>query len=186
MDWEVETVGLRTDEEPSSRVETRFAIVRKDRPKGHSERVVGVVHKDFKPLQNREGIRIFDSIFGRGKRVYHTGWYLGSGEVVWLLVELPRKIRVLEGDEVVPYALFTNGHNGSIAIDFRLTTVRVVCQNTLSLALNDDVRKTVFIHRLRRLHGFISNQSESEQKKSHAAGTPPKVPQYDLPDLRTG
>ena len=89
LDWEVETVGLRTDEEPSSRVETRFAIVRKDRPKGHSERVVGVVHKDFKPLQNREGIRIFDSIFGRGKRVYHTGGYLGSGEVVWLLAELP-------------------------------------------------------------------------------------------------
>lgn len=58
LDWEVETVGLRTDEEPSSRVETRFAIVRKDRPKGHSERVVGVAHKDFKPLQNREGEKV--------------------------------------------------------------------------------------------------------------------------------
>jgi len=146
LDWEVETVGLRTDEEPSSKVETRFAIVRKDRQKGHAERVVGVAHKDFRPLQNREGIRIFDSIFGRGKRVYHTGGYLGSGEIVWLLAELSRKIRVLKGDEVMPYALFTNSHNGSIAIDFRLTTVRVVCQNTLSLALNDDVRKTVFKH----------------------------------------
>ena len=144
LDWEVETVGLKTDEEPPSKVDTRFAIVRKDIPKGHAERVVGVAHKDFRPLQNREGIRIFDSIFGRGKRVYHTGGYLGVGEAIWLLAELPKKIRVLEGDEVMPYALFTNSHNGSIAIDFRLTTVRVVCQNTLSLALNDDMRKTVF------------------------------------------
>jgi len=35
LDWEVEMVGLRTDEEQPSRVDTRVAIVRKDRPKGH-------------------------------------------------------------------------------------------------------------------------------------------------------
>ena len=46
LDWEVETVGLRTDEEPSSNVGTRFAIVRKDRPKGHSERVVELLGEE--------------------------------------------------------------------------------------------------------------------------------------------
>jgi len=146
LDWEAEMVGLRTDEEPTSEVATRVAIVRKDRPKGHPERVLGVAHKYFKPLQNREGIRIFDSIFGKGKRVYHTGGYLGSGEVVWVLAELPTNIRVMRGDKVKPYALFSNSHNGSIAIDFRLTTVRVVCQNTLSLALEDNNKKTFIKH----------------------------------------
>ena len=43
-----------------------------------------------------------------------------------------------------PYALFTNSHNCSIAIDVRLTTVRVVCRNTLSLALMDKDKKTFF------------------------------------------
>ncbi len=146
LDWDVGMVGLVTDEVPSSVAETRVAIVRKDRSKGHPGRVLGVTHRGFKPLQNRDGIRIFDSIFGRGKRVYHTGGYLGSGEVIWVLAELPKTIRVTKKDEVKPYALFTNSHNGSIAIDFRLTTIRVVCQNTLSLALDDKDKKTFFKH----------------------------------------
>ncbi len=146
LDWEVGMVPLRTDEDPPSTVDTRVAVVRKDRPKGHPERVVGVTHKWFNPLQNREGIRIFDAIFGKGNRVYHTGGYLGCGEVIWVMAELPRHIQVREGDKIKPYALFTNSHNGSIAIDFRLTTIRVVCQNTLSLALRDKNRKTFFKH----------------------------------------
>ena len=144
LDWEVGGARLMTDEEPPSPVRTRFAIVRKDRPKGHPGRVLGVAHREFNPLQNREGIRIFDSIFGRGKKVYHTGGYLGFGEVIWLLAALPKNIFVTPGDRVNTYALFTNSHNGTIAVDFRLTTVRVVCQNTLCLALNKSNKKDVF------------------------------------------
>ncbi len=144
LDWEVEGAPLMTNEEPPSPVRTRFAIVRKDRPRGHPGRVLGVAHREFNPLQNREGIRIFDSIFGRGKGVYHTGGYLGFGEVIWLLAELPKSIFVTPKDRVNTYALFTNSHNGTIAVDFRLTTVRVVCQNTLCLALNKSNKKDVF------------------------------------------
>lgn len=156
LDWEVEMVALKTAEGPPSKVDNRVAIVRKDRPKGDPGRVIGVTHKGFKPLQNREGTRIFDSIFGKGKKVYHTGGYLGKGEVIWLLTKLPGNILVGKEDSVKPYALFTNSHNGSIAIDVRLTTVRVVCQNTLSLALMDKDKKTFFKHAhqgdYRRLH----------------------------------
>ncbi|MCU0597518.1 MAG: DUF932 domain-containing protein [Desulfobacterota bacterium] len=144
LGWEVEAVGLSTDEEPPSPVRTRFAMVRKDRPRGHPGRVLGVAHKEFNPLQNREGIRIFDSVFGKGKRVYHTGGYLGFGEVIWLLAELPKNIFVTPADRVNTYALFTNSHNGTIAVDFRLTTVRVVCRNTLCLALKGSNTKDVF------------------------------------------
>ncbi|MBT7715390.1 MAG: DUF932 domain-containing protein [Deltaproteobacteria bacterium] len=146
LDWEVGMVPLKTAEDPPSMVDSRVAIVRKDRPKGEQGRVIGVTHKGFKPLQNREGLRIFDSIFGKGKKAYHTGGYLGRGEVIWLLAGLPGNIVVGKKDTVKPYALFTNSHNGSIAIDVRLTTVRVVCQNTLSLALMDKDKKTFFKH----------------------------------------
>jgi phage/plasmid-like protein (TIGR03299 family) len=144
LDWDVGIAPICTDEEPPSPVKTRLAIVRQDRPKGHPRRVLGVAHKGFKPLQNRRGIEIFDSIFGKGKRVYHTGGYLGTGEVVWVMAELPKNIRVTDKDQVKTYSLFTNSHNGSIAIDFRLTTVRVVCQNTLSLALKEKDNRTFF------------------------------------------
>jgi hypothetical protein len=56
--------------------------------------------------------------------------------VVWLLACLPKDIRVGNDDAVEPYLLFSNSHDGSQAIDVRLTTVRVVCRNTLSFALN--------------------------------------------------
>jgi len=57
------------------------------------------------------------------------------GGVVWLLAEVPKDMQVTKGGRVKQYALFSNSHNGSYDIDFRLTTVRVVCKNTLFSAL---------------------------------------------------
>ncbi len=144
LNWEVGFAPLQTDEEPPSPVGRRVAIVRKDRGPGTRARVLGIVHPGFRPFQNREGVRIFDALLGQGRAIYHTGGYLGDGEVIWLLARLPDEIRVRENDLVEPYMLFTNSHNGSIAIDFRLTTVRVVCQNTLSLALTKRPGKAAF------------------------------------------
>jgi hypothetical protein len=115
LDWKVGMVPLCTDESPSSPVTSRLAIVRQDRPNGHPERVLGVAHKGFRPLQNRKGIKIFDSIFGKGRRVYHTGGYLGAGEVVWVMAELPKNITVTGNDQVKTYSLFTNSHNPQVA-----------------------------------------------------------------------
>lgn len=138
LDWEVEKVPLRTDEEPSSPVSRRVAIVRKDRDPGDAERVIGVAHPGFTPLQNRVGAKIFDDLIGGGNRIYHTGGYLGRGEVVWLLARIGGSMEIARGDAVNPYLLFANSHDGSKAIHMRLTTIRVVCQNTLALAMKED------------------------------------------------
>lgn len=146
LDWEVELFPIVTSEQPASPITKRKAVVRRDRKPGDPSRVLGVVHPGFKPLQNRDGAKIFDSLIGHGKRIYHTGGYLGDGEVVWLLAKLPAEIKIAENDVVEPYMLFTNSHDGSIAVDFRLTTVRVVCQNTLSIALRGKEQSLVFKH----------------------------------------
>ena len=148
LDWKVEMVPLMTGDYPPSPVHSRMAVVRTDRQPGDAHRVVGVVHPGFKPLQNREGALLFDSLFGKGRKVYHTGGYLGQGEVVWLLARLPDNIKVQGEDVLETYLLFSNSHDGSHAIDIRLTTVRVVCQNTLSMALNSGAKKHIF----RRAH----------------------------------
>lgn len=135
LDWTVAKRPIVPAGEPDSRISHRVAVVRTDRLPGQAGRVVGVVHPGFRPLQNREGAEIFDSLLGQGKPIYHTGGYLRHGEVIWLLARLPREIRLNGEDVMEPYLLFTNSHDGSVAIDIRLTTVRVVCQNTLSLAL---------------------------------------------------
>ena len=146
--WRVDKVDLETKEVPSASVLMRKAIVRLDRPKGDKRRVLGVAHRGFAPLQNEDGALLFDAIFGQGRPVYHTGGYLKNGEVVWLLAKIDRPLEITPGDVVQPYALYTNSHDGSVAIHMRLTTVRVVCQNTLVLALSEKR----FGHAFRRSH----------------------------------
>lgn len=136
LDWKVDTMPLVPAGEPNTAISHRVAVVREDRQPGETGRVVGVVHPGFQPLQNRQGAMMFDALLGQGERVYHTGGYLKNGEVIWLMAKLPGEIRVRGDDVLETYLLFTNSHDGSIGIDIRLTTVRVVCQNTLSMALH--------------------------------------------------
>jgi len=135
LNWEVGDMDLMTSDAPPSPVPRRKAIVRLDRPPGDERRVLGVAHRGFEPIQNRDGALLFDAIFGQNRAVYHTGGYLRNGEVVWLLARIDRPLEIVPGDIVQPYALMANSHDGSMAFNIRLTTVRVVCQNTLALAM---------------------------------------------------
>lgn len=174
LDWEVELLPLAVAGEPESSAQHRRAVVRKDRKPGEVGRVIGVVHPGFTPLQNRAGAAMFDALLGQGQPIYHTGGYLKNGELVWLLAKLPRDIQVRGDDVVQTYLLFSNSHDGSSAIDIRLTTVRVVCQNTLSLALDKasvgkvfrrahDGRYKVLKDEARAFFEFSMKQSEEAQ-----------------------
>jgi phage/plasmid-like protein (TIGR03299 family) len=160
LDWTVGRVPIVPVNEPQTQIPHRVAIVRQDRQPGDSGRVVGVVHPGFEPLQNREGAMIFDALMGQGKPIYHTGGYLKNGEVIWLLAKMPGDIRVRGDDVLDTYLLFTNSHDGSVAIDIRLTTVRVVCQNTLSMALHKNTAGKVF----RRAHSGSYDLIKEEAK----------------------
>ncbi len=160
LDWEVGKVDLMTRDDPPSPVRQRQALVRLDLPSGHEDRVLGVAYRGFKPVQNRDGAMLFDAIFGQGKPVYHTGGYLGKGEKVWLLARIDQPKEVAPGDIVTPYALFANSHDGSLAFHIRLTTIRVVCQNTLSIALYEKNLGRQF----RRAHqGSIRDHAQAAQ-----------------------
>lgn len=127
LDWRVDEVNLVTADYPPSPVARRKALVRSDRLPGDRRRVLGVAHLGFKPIQNRDAGMLFDAIFGQGERVYHTGGYLGHGEVVWLLAKIDKTLEIAGDDIVQPYALMANSHDGSMAFNIRLTTIRVVC-----------------------------------------------------------
>lgn len=139
LNWQVDKVDLLTADDPPSPVARRMALVRSDRAPGDNRRVLGVAHRGFKPIQNRDAGMLFDAIFGQGKRVYHTGGYLGDGEVVWLLARIDKTLRIAGDDVVQPYALMANSHDGSMAFNIRLTTVRVVCANTLGMAMKERI-----------------------------------------------
>ena len=144
LNWTVSMQPLVLAGEHQSAVPQRQAIVRDDVLPGQPGRVLGAVHPNFKVLQNRDGAALFDSLFGKGAAVYHTGGYLKKGEVVWLMAKLPKSIVLPGEDKLDTYLLFSNSHDGTLPIDIRLTTVRVVCNNTLTLALRKKDQSHVF------------------------------------------
>jgi len=77
-----------------------------------------------------------------------------------LLAKIDKKLRIGKDDIVQPYTLFANSHDGSMAFNIRLTTIRVVCQNTLSIAL----RENKFGKQFRRAHqGTLRDHAEAAQ-----------------------
>lgn len=129
LDWTVavEPMALKLD---GIDVPNHFAVVRQDR-----RAVLGVVGNRFEPLQNGEAFESFDVVFGKEAAIYETCGSLGVGEKVWLLARLPGTFEVVGGDVVVKYVLLAMGHDGSMSIKVGKTAIRVVCQNTLNLAL---------------------------------------------------
>lgn len=97
---------------------------------------LGMVGSEYTPIQHNTGFQMIDALVASTDGAhYETAGALGKGEVVWGLAALNIAIHVGD-DEHQEYLLFSTSHDGSHAHDYRLTGVRVVCQNTLSLALS--------------------------------------------------
>ncbi len=94
---------------------------------------LGVVSNRYEIVQNKEAFEFTDSLIG-GEVVYETAGSLRDGKAIWLLARFPEQ-KVL-GDAVCPYLCFTNTHDGSGAIRVAVTPIRVVCNNTLNIAMN--------------------------------------------------
>ena len=112
------------------------------RDRDHS--VLGVVTDRYKIIQNDEAFAFTDALLGEGVR-YETAGSLQNGRRVWILAHMPREY-IIMGEHISPYLLFSNTHDGSGAIKVCLTPIRVVCNNTLNLALNTAKRSWSMIH----------------------------------------
>ena len=77
-------------------------------------------------------------------KCYETAGSLREGRQIWLLAKMPAE--KLAGDEVEPYLCFTNSHDGGGAVRVCMTPVRVVCNNTLNLALQTATRAWAMRH----------------------------------------
>ncbi len=145
-------LGTRVEEAPSSREALRLAgldwqvlqkpIMTTDgqmvkgfraNVRDRDSRVLGVVTDRYKVVQNEDAFAFTDDLLGEGV-TYETAGSLQDGRKTWLLAELPQRY-IISGDEIAPYLVFMNAHDGSGSIKVAMTPVRVVCMNTLNLAL---------------------------------------------------
>lgn len=107
------------------------------------ETVLGIVGEKYTIVQNVDAFAFTDSIIGGDVR-YETAGSLREGRQVWLLAKMPTE--KLAGDDTDPYLCFTNSHDGTGAVRVCMTPVRVVCNNTLNLALQTAKRTWAMRH----------------------------------------
>jgi phage/plasmid-like protein (TIGR03299 family) len=105
--------------------------------------ILGVVGERYHVMQNEDLFSFGDNILDGGGR-WETAGSIKGGRVVFGALALERET-VLDpngvNDKVKTYLLINTSHDGSIAIQASITPVRVVCANTLNLALNTNKRK---------------------------------------------
>lgn len=107
-------------------------------------KVLGVVSDRYKVVQNTDAFSFTDELLGQGVR-YETAGSLQEGRKVWLLARLPKEY-VIAGERISSYLVFSNTHDGSGSVKVAVTPVRVVCNNTLNLALSTAKRSFSMIH----------------------------------------
>lgn len=96
---------------------------------------LGVVSDSYKVVQPREVLEFFRDWADAGGMTIESAGVLFGGKRYFATAKLGEGVCV-DGysDKVVPYALLSTSADGSLATEARWTTVRVVCNNTLSMA----------------------------------------------------
>ncbi|MBU1243255.1 DUF932 domain-containing protein, partial [Myxococcota bacterium] len=128
-------------------VPNHYAVIRRKVENGITRLdSLGVVGEQYKCQQNLSCFRFFDSLIATGLVQYHTAGSLRGGRVIWILARVNGTLQIAKDDCVDKYLLITTSHEGSRPVSIAFTPIRVVCANTLSLALKGatgDKRLTV-------------------------------------------
>lgn len=164
LDWTVTKVQLQSPIDQS--LVNAWGIFRDD-----NYQMIGAVGDKYTPIQNEYAFNFTDALMGEENGCHYvSAGALGNGEKIFCLAAIGNGFEVVEGDKSDTYLLFTTSHDGSIAAQAKITTVRVVCQNTLNQALSMKGDSTKVRHtktadiRLEKAKSLISNANSNIDK----------------------
>jgi phage/plasmid-like protein (TIGR03299 family) len=143
LDWSVtkQPMYYLTDIGEMGEVPGKSALVRSS-----DNKVMDIVGSDWNPVQNAEAFEFFREFVDAGDMQMHTAGSLKEGKMVWALAKVNDgfTIKTAQGeDSIESYLLFSNPHQYGKSIDVRFTPIRVVCNNTLTLSLDQNVDQYV-------------------------------------------
>ncbi len=119
-------------------VPDHYAVIRRKVENGITRHdSLGVVGQQYRLIQNIDAFAFFDRVVQTGMVDYHTAGSLKGGRIIWALVRLHGTLRIVNDDIVDKYLLLTNSHDGSSPVHIAFTPIRVVCANTLAMALKN-------------------------------------------------
>jgi len=140
--WNVRLEDLQTPSHLTSDKAYQYVLRTNPTDKTQTD-ILGVVGERYHVMQNEDLFSFGDNILDGGGR-WETAGSIKGGRVVFGALALERET-ILDpsgvADKVKTYLLINTSHDGSIAIQASITPVRVVCANTLNLALNSIKKK---------------------------------------------
>lgn len=137
-----------------------YMVVR-DNPFGQGTDVLSTVGERYRELQNEELFYFGDALLDGGR--WETAGSIRQGRVVFGSLALERET-VLDpngvSDVVKSYLLVHTSHDGTTAVQASITPVRVVCQNTLNMALRG-VKQSFKIRHTQTVGGKVAAAREA-------------------------
>jgi len=109
-----------------------FALVRDS-----DNKILGPSGKDYIPIQNRQAFDFFKKFTDAGQMRMETAGSLQGGKQVWVLAKLSKSFSLPGGDEVGGYLLLSSPHIWGKSFVIKFVTIRVVCMNTFTMAMNE-------------------------------------------------
>lgn len=109
-------------------------------------KVLTVVTDNWNPVQNIEAFEFFNDFVAAGDMHMETAGSLRDGKMVWAMAKIKESFELFGGDRVEGNLLFSNPHEFGRSIDIRFTPVRVVCANTMAIALDGNSQHAVRIN----------------------------------------
>jgi phage/plasmid-like protein (TIGR03299 family) len=156
LDWTVEKQPIFFGENKEL-YSGRFATVRTS-----DQKPLGIVSDGYHIFQNVEAFDFFDAVTdaGTGEAHYTAAGSLFGGQRVFLTAKIGETFDVAGSDAHDMYLLITNSHDGTQAFTAAITTIRAVCNNTVTLGLSSAKTKWSLRHKS-SLEGKIQDARDS-------------------------
>jgi phage/plasmid-like protein (TIGR03299 family) len=138
VDWEVHAVESFVEFNDKKMPTGQKSLIRST-----DGRILTNIGENWNPVQNETAFEFFAEFVAAGDMEMHTAGSLRDGEYVWALAKVKESFDVFGDDQVDSYLLFSNPHKYGKSIDVRFTPIRVVCNNTLTFALDQKSKNGV-------------------------------------------
>jgi phage/plasmid-like protein (TIGR03299 family) len=104
-------------------------------PKNKKAEALGVVGSRYTPVQNSEAFAFLNDLSDESGAVFETAGSIDNGKKVFMSMKMPNDMLIGGVDKIDTYLLAWNTHDGSSSFTVAVTPIRVVCQNTLTMAI---------------------------------------------------
>ena len=153
--------GVQTCALPIFKFDDKYMTYRYH-PKTQKADALGVVGNRYTPVQNADAFSLLNYIADESGAVFETAGALNNGRKVFMTMKMPNGLQIGGVDAIDMYLMAWNTHDGTSSFNLLTTPIRVVCQNTLSMAINS-AKSSFALRHTTNVQGKVQEAREALQ-----------------------